>query len=214
MTQTQTDWLSRLVALAIALGAWVGLGITLEGQVVKFGSFFVSLWVLSGYFTILTNFLVAVVFTVLALGGRHSIHPRFLAGIMLAIVLVGVVYGVLLRGLQELTGVELISNMLLHQLIPLLVPIYWFFFTPKLTLRWTDPMLWAIYPLVYLVYALARGFSEGHFAYPFIDVGTNGTAQVAVTVLIITALFLIVGLGVVWIDRRIGAGANPAGVTA
>lgn len=126
MTQTQTDWLSRLIALAIALGAWVGLGITLEGQVVKFGSFFVSLWVLSGYFTILTNFLVAVVFTVLALGGRHSIHPRFLAGVMLAIVLVGVVYGVLLRGLQELTGVELISNMLLHQLIPLLVPIYWF----------------------------------------------------------------------------------------
>lgn len=214
MTETQTDWLSRLVALAIAMGAWVGMSITLEGQIAKFGSLFVSLWGLAGYFTMLTNFLVAVVFTVLALGGRHSIHPRFLAGVMLAIVLVGVVYGILLRGLQNLTGVEAISNMLLHQLIPLFVPVYWFFFTPKSTLRWSDTLLWAIYPLVYLVYALFRGFSEGHFVYPFIDVSANGAAQVAVTVVIITALFLIVGLGVVWIDRRLGARRNPAGVTA
>lgn len=208
------DLLARIFAAIIALGAWLGLGITLDGQVAKFGSLFEPLWVLAGYFTILTNFLVAVVFTVLAIGGRNSIHPRFLAGVMLAIALVGVVYGILLRGLQELTGVEVISNILLHQLIPLLVPIYWFFFTPKAVLRWTDPVLWAIYPLVYLVYALVRGFNEGHFAYPFINVTTNGVAQVSLTVVIITVLFLAVGLGVVWLDRRLGGRGTPAGVTA
>ena len=199
MQPTGLDAMRRLGAALIAAAAWVGLGIHLEAQLSASGSLPAAVWMLGGYFTVLANLVVALAFSGLALGWRAS--PRTVAGVTLAIVLVGAVYAILLQGLRELTAGAALANLLLHQLTPVLVPLYWLVFVRKGDLRWRDPLLWAAFPLAYLAYALLRGTVEGHFAYPFIDLAAEGARQVGINVAAIALCFLIAGWLLVWLDR-------------
>lgn len=166
-----------------------------------------TLWVLLRYFTVLTNLLVAVVMAGVALGSRRLSAPFLLGGITLSILLVGIVYMTLLRGMLELSGGALLADHLLHQLIPSLVPLWWLAFAPKGRLRWRDPLWWSVYPLAYFAYALARGAAEGKYAYPFIDVATNGLVATLVNALLIALGFLVAGALLVLIDARLERGA-------
>lgn len=203
MTERQTDWLSRSLAVVIALCAWVGLAIHVQTQWSQSGSLLTAFWVLGGYFTVLTNFLVAVTFSVIALRGPDAIGPRSLGGVAICIALVGIIYGLLLRGLVELTAGAAVANVLLHMVTPVLGPIYWLLCVPRGVLRWNDPLLWSLYPVVYLVYALVRGTAQGSFAYPFINYVDNGIPQVAITCVVIFFAFLVAGWLMVLLDRRL-----------
>jgi hypothetical protein len=61
-----------------------------------------------------------------------------------------------------------------------------------------------LYPIAYLAYALARAPFAGEVPYPFLDVAKNGAASVAIAALAITALFLVISVVAVFIDRGIG----------
>ena len=203
------NWISRLAATAIALAAIAGIAIHVEAQLRLSGSIATTAWVLLGYFTILTNLLVAVVFGALALGVKVS--PRLEGGTALSIGLVGVVYGLLLHGLVELTAGAAVANVLLHQVTPAAGVVYWFALTPKGHLRRRDPLLWAIFPIVYLIYALARGLAEGKYAYPFIDLAALGATQVAINVVVIGAGFLVAGWLLVAIDGLLARRRHAVG---
>jgi hypothetical protein len=199
---------SRLLALLICLSACVGISLELMTLMKGGKSVLASAWWLVGYFTILTNGLVAILFGAVALHGKAFDHPRLIAGAALSIALVGVVFALLLQGLRTLAGATVLANFLLHQLNPVLVPAAWLLTVRKGVLSWRDPFLWALYPLGYFVYALTRGFAQGSFAYPFIDVAVNGWAQVGVNALAIALGFIAAGELLVWIDRRLAATAR------
>lgn len=162
-----------------------------------------SLWVLMGYFTILSNGLIAVVFGAVALLGGRFDHPRLVAAVAAVMALVGVIFALLLQGLRTLAGATAEANFLLHQLNPVLVVLFWLLFTRKGALSWRDPLLWALYPLVYLAYALARGVAEGKYAYPFIDVSANGWVGVMSNVVVIALGFIAAAEVLVLIDRML-----------
>jgi hypothetical protein len=139
--------LPRLSAVVIALIAWVGIGIHFEALIGNGSSVPAAVWSLVSYFTILANLLVAIVFLVIALTRNPAERPKLIGGVTLAIMLVGIVYALLLSGLTELSGGSAIANVLLHQLTPVLVPLFWLAFVPKGRLGWSDPFLWTVYPL-------------------------------------------------------------------
>jgi len=192
--------LARLAALAIALVAWLGLATQLQASTALAGALGDAIWAMLRYFTVLTNLLVATTFTALALGRR--VTPFALGGATLAILLVGIVFALLLNGLVELSGGARLADFLLHRATPLLVPLYWLAFAPKGGIRRYDPLLWALYPLSYFVYALARGAAEGRYAYPFMDVGRLGWPQTGLHALILAAGFLVAGFALRWLDGR------------
>lgn len=197
------DRFARAFALVIAAIAWIGLGIHVDAQWRLSGSLLTALWVIGAYFTVLANLFVAIAFTLLALRGPRGINARLLAGITISIALVGVVYALLLSGLEELTAGAAVANILLHQLTPILVPIFWVLCAPKGALRREDPVLWLSFPAIYLAYALVRGTAEGHFAYPFLNYVTQGVVPVAITLLVIALAFLATGWLMVLLDRRL-----------
>lgn len=199
----QSIWFARLLALAIALCAWIGIAIHVDAQWSQSGSLLSAIWVLAGYFTVLTNLLVAITFSIIALRGPDAIGPRSLGGVTICIALVGIIYGLLLRGLVELTAGAAVANVLLHMVTPILAPVYWLTCVRRGALRWNDPLLWALYPAIYLLYALVRGSAQGSFAYPFINYVDNGALQVAGTVVIITLAFLVAGWLMVLLDKRL-----------
>ena len=191
----------RVTAALIALIAWAGLAIQFKATLGNVGSIGETLWVLTRFFTVLTNLAVAVTFTILALGRRLS--PSLLAGVSLASLLVGVVYILLLRGLLELSGGALLADALLHKVVPVLAPLWWLFFAPKGGLNRLDPFLWALYPLLYFAYAIARGLTGDKYPYPFMDAGQRGWAQVLINSAVIATCFILAGYAMLWLDRRL-----------
>ncbi len=192
----------RIAAAGIAAIAWAGLAVQFIVSYRQNASALLTLWIVFAYFTVTTNLLVASVFTGIAADRTAFRSGRLVGGTMLFILLVGVIYALLLHGTSELSGGSAVANVLLHMVTPILVPLFWITFTPKGGLTWRDPLLWAIYPLGYLVYALARGSATGSYAYPFINVLRLGWRQTALNSALIAVAFLLSGFAVLWIDSR------------
>ena len=192
---------ARWGAAFVALAAWTGLTVQFVILYRVNGSAATTVVGLLAYFTIITNLLVAIVFSLLAVGVLLSDWERLVAATTLSIVLVGVVYALLLSKLYHLSGWDAFANFLLHQLTPILVPLFWLSFAPKGKLSPRDPALWAIYPLVYFAYALTRGDLTGVYPYPFMDAAKLGWAQVGTNAVAIAAGYLIAGEAMVLLDR-------------
>lgn len=198
---------SRLATLSAALIAaitWAGLVLNVVSSFSHTGSLVVSVWTLLRFFTITTNVLIAVLFTGIAAHDIRCAEPRRVAPLALAILLVGIVYKLLLEGLSVLNGSAQVADVLLHRVTPVLVPLFWLTVTPKGRLRSADPALWALYPLGYFVYALARAHFGDPYPYPFMDVGKIGWHLTGINAVVIALGFMATGLAMVWLDRMLG----------
>ncbi len=164
-------------------------GLAMLGEVITYFSFF----------TILTNLLVALVFSAIAARSAAAwieffSSPSVQGGVAVYIAVVGIVYQLLLRQLWNPRGAQLLADMLLHAVIPLGYVAYWLIFAPRIGLRWMDAVVWLVYPAVYLVYILARGAVSGLYPYPFVDVNVLGYGGVLARVAVLMAVFLGTGL--------------------
>jgi hypothetical protein len=192
--------MARGAAALVALVCWVGIALQFwASYTFRHYDLILTLWTLARFFTIISNLALAVVMTMVALGRRVS--PVVLGGLTLAILLVGIVYRTLLAGMHPLSGLPLIANYCLHDVSPLAMAAYWLLFVPRGRLRWSAPWWWSLFPLAYFLYALARGRLDGHYPYPFIDVGKLGWLQVALNSGGIAMAFVLAGFALVWIDR-------------
>jgi hypothetical protein len=194
---------ARLAAALIALAAWAGLGVQWQASTAMTGAAGDALWAMLRFFTILANLLVAIHFTAIAAGSRRAARPFLLGGTMLAILLVGIVYFLLLRGLLELSAGARLADILLHMVTPALVPLWWLAFAPKGGLRARDPLRWALLPLVYFAYALARAAADGRYPYPFMNVTRLGWGIVLLYAAAIAAGFLLAGFLLLRLDRAL-----------
>ena len=194
---------ARCAAGCIAAVAWLGLVIQCVSTFQVNQSVWLTLWIVFAYFTILTNLLVAVVFTALAVERTPMRASWVVAGTMLSILLVGIIYALLLHGKTELSGGSAVANVLNHMATPVLIPLFWIIFTPKGQLRWSHPLVWAIYPLAYLAYSLIRGGQTGKYPYPFLDPGLVGWRQTMLSNLAIAVAFLICSYTLVALDHRL-----------
>lgn len=174
----------------------------------RHGGLLIGAWALLRFFTITTNTLVGVVFAVIAWRGTGAVSARLLGAAMLAILLVGVVFNLLLAGLHHPTGWDWLTDRIHHVAMPVLVPLWWLAFAAKGRLAWSDPLRWALYPLAYAGYIFLRVGLETPgpgIAYPyyFMDAGRLGYAGAIVNMTGIALGFVLSGLAVVWLDRRL-----------
>ena len=191
----------RIAAALIALVCWTGIALQFSATYGHSGGVLLTLWTLARFFTIISNLAIAATMTIVALGGRIS--PFLLGGLSLAILLVGIVYLLLLRGLHPLSGAALLADYLLHYVSPVAMVAYWLACTPHGQLRWSAPLWWTAFPLTYFLYAIVRGEIDGRYPYPFMDVTKLGLARALLNGLVIGAAFIPTGLAVVWADRRL-----------
>lgn len=159
-----------------------------------------TIWDLARFFTLLTNTLVAITFTVAAFR-RDGIGAPWGAALTLAIVLVGAVYHILLAGLVEFTGLGWWADHGLHTAVPIACLLWWLTFAPKRTLRYGDLPMFIMWPCVYVAYALGRGASDGVYPYPFMDLTTLNAAAVATNLVGLVITLLIGGVIFVMIGR-------------
>ncbi len=189
-------WANLLVILASALAEGAQTG----------ESALAVLVFLTSFFTIWTNAAVALTLTVplafpeTRLGlffRRHDVVTAVAA----SITFVMVTYHLLLSSQVDPEGVALLTDVLAHYMVPLLFIGYWWFISPKETLRWRDPLIWLSYPLAYQVHVFVRGALTGFYPYPFVDVSSLGFVPVLVNSLGTGAAFVVISLAFVAVGR-------------
>jgi hypothetical protein len=196
-------WLAVLLQIALAVRT-----VTAAGQ-----SPLVGVINTLSYFTILTNLIVAIVSTASALRGDPNTadtsntfltRPSTMSAVAVYIFIVGLTYSLLLRSIWEPTGLNAVLDVALHDITPILYVLFWFFFVPKGTLRWSQPIYWLIYPVLYVLYCLARGAITGLYPYYFVDVTLLGYPKALLNTALLFVGFWIVSLIAVAIDRFVG----------
>lgn len=204
----------RFAAVAAVIGGFallLQLALTVRLVRTQGGGTLAGVWIYLDYFTVLTNVLVALALAVAARGPRHRLGqgltaPAGLTAIATSIVMVGLVYNLLLRGLWQPTGWQRLADELLHVAMPLLFLAYWWLATAGTTLRWRTLLPWLLYPLGYLAYAMARGMADGRYPYPFLDLGALGLPRVMANAAVVALAFVLVGTALAavlrWRARR------------
>ncbi len=94
----------------------------------------------------------------------------------------------------------------LHKLFPVVVVIDWLADPPRVRLTLRDALVWLVYPIAWTAVTLVRGAVDGWYPYPFLDPANGGWASVAVTIVAITAGFLLLSAAMVTLGEwRAGA---------
>ena len=158
-----------------------------------------------GYFTILTNILVAYVAWTLAAGrdsGSRAWRVLRLDAVV-GIAVTGVVHWLLLRPILDLDGADYAADKLLHVVVPVLAVAGWVAFGPRRRVGSADLLPSLAFPVLWLAYTLVRGALTDFYPYPFVDAGDLGYAPVAVNCLGVAALFLGLGGLALVLDRRL-----------
>lgn len=159
------------------------------------------------YFTILTNSLVAVYFSMVFLSKENTnsfvYKPGSLTALTVYITIVGLVYQLVLREIWEPTGLQKVVDELLHSVNPLLVICFWYFYEEKQKVKWSALSSWLLYPLIYLFYILLRGSVSDFYPYPFVDVNALGIGKVLLNSLVLMVVFIGTAALFIFVGKKI-----------
>lgn len=159
------------------------------------------------YFTIMTNILVAVCFTVLYLNSGSKWYSWFSKSTVLTattvyILIVGAVYNLVLRATNHPHGIGILADELLHSVMPIYFLFFWIKYVSKGNLKYQNAKVWLIYPLLYLVYTLAKGIFVHQYPYFFMDVDKIGYTKVMINSGVLFLIFFGLFYLFIWIDKR------------
>lgn len=161
------------------------------------------------FFTILTNILVALFFTVKSFNlSKISFGLFYKSGIFTAlttfILIVGLVYQVLLRNLWKPTGLQLVVDELLHTIIPLCTFIYWFFYAEQSDSKIQSVIIWLCYPIIYIIFIFIRGYFSNFYPYPFLNISEIGFGNTLIntTLILILTVFIMSILALIGIKKN------------
>ncbi len=155
------------------------------------------------FFTVLTNTCVTLAYAA-ELTGRPAFFGRahVRAGLAVAMTIVCIVYAEVLSSLWAPQGLLFVADTGLHYAAPALYLAWWLGFAREGTSRLSDVIVWLLYPLAYLAYALVRGTVVDQYPYPFLDLTVRTAGEVFVACVMLLALFIAISLAAVAIDRR------------
>jgi hypothetical protein len=195
-------WIAVLLQLYLSLRFAIASGQAVGQGLVRY----------FGYFTVLTNLLVCLAATLPVLApssvlGRFFDRPVAVGWVTASIAFVGLAYYVLLRHVWQPQGLQLVADVLLHYVVPILFVVYSVVVLRGTALRWTAPLWWSTYLAIYFGYALVRGALIGSYPYGFIDVSMLGYGGAVRNGIFLLMAFLLLAylLMLVW---RIGMGRH------
>ncbi len=180
-----------------AVGVQLVRSISLKFSVVSYFS----------YFTNLSNIFASVVFII---GAVYLIQRRtpsardevIRGASVVAMAVVGIVFSLLLRN-EDLGGLLAWVNFVVHFLMPIAVVADWLIQPPKTAMGTPQVATWLVYPLVYLVYTLARGPVAKFYPYPFLNPANGGYGTVALYSVAIFVIFLLFGGLLAFLGNRL-----------
>ena len=192
-------WLGVLLQLWLSIRMGLINGKTVGGGLIAF----------FGYFTVLTNIFVALVFTAGSLRPRSWIYGISMVGCSTtAILIVGIGYHFLLREIWDPQGPQWVADILLHYVVPVGALLHWLVYSRQEQTSGWAPLSWCCYPILYFVYVMMRGEITHSYPYPFIDVTTIGYAQTITNSAAFLLGFVAMSYGILKLRKAVRSGVD------
>ena len=158
------------------------------------------------FFTIQSNILAAGMLFVVAIvrrGERTALFDAVRGAVTLYIAITGVVFALLLSGLQEELDTHIgWVNFVVHTLIPIVAVVDWLIEPARHRLPLWVAGAWLSYPAAWFVYTLVRGASADWYPYPFVDVVRHGYGRVLLNAVVLLVTFAGAALVFVLVGNR------------
>lgn len=163
------------------------------------------------YFTFLSALMVCVTSAMLALrlDRRGRLFHAVRLSSVVCVMVTGAVFNLLLRGPDELTGVRLFNDTVLHMVLPVLVPLIWLVLGPHGRLTGRTVMLSAVIPVGWLAVTLVRGPGLDWYPYDILDVPGIGYPGVGLHIVAILGAYFVLACALWGLDRVLSRG-RPA----
>ncbi|MDX1416273.1 MAG: Pr6Pr family membrane protein, partial [Candidatus Promineifilaceae bacterium] len=161
------------------------------------------------FFTMQTNLFV-MIWLLVAIVYWHQerehplLRPVYKGAFTLYISVTFLVFAVLLAPLSNPQGVHIYTNAITHYVTPVAFIVDWFLFERKRACPWRYALFWLLYPLMYFIFALIYGGRTGDYIYPFLNLPALGLNGLATWFAILFALFLVLGLFYIGVNRVVG----------
>lgn len=200
--------IATIVALAITFGALAfQIFLTVNSRLSNGDSLIGALIYYFTFFTILSNLMVAAIYLSDLVTWRWLAWWRapWVRGMMAgAIVLVMLVYHFLLFGLADFDIWFTIADRTLHYIDPTIYALWWLLFQRHGQLKWGDLPKMLVYPLLYVIWAMARGAVVNEYPYPFLAADKLGYGPVLLNCLGVLAGVVLLYVVVTGIDGWLG----------
>jgi hypothetical protein len=202
--------------MAAGILGWIALA--LQYALVLIGSMGADLFTHSinffSYFTILTNILAALAFTLPWLApqsapGEFFSRPNVRTAIAAYIIIVMTIVYFVLRHLTDLQDWDFAADLLLHYVMPVLFVIDWLFLVPKQTLKLKGTLGWLAFPVIYLAWTFIHGVYSGFYPYPFLNGAELGNTRVLLNEAGLLVIFLVLGFILVTGGRLLDKRRKP-----
>lgn len=141
------------------------------------------------FFTLWTNTAGALVFLSIALGKGHS--SRVMLALATAYAVVALVYHALLARTHHPVGLDVLTNLMFHTLLPAAAIGWWFAFAPRP--EWRQLPFVMIAPMIYTLFALAVGAATQFYPYFFLDQPRLGWGGFAGWTVALAVFFIVMG---------------------
>jgi hypothetical protein len=161
------------------------------------------------YFTIQSNWLVAIWWTLAIFSANSSVQRWFLSpkvkGALTAYITVTfAVYAVLLANMWQPTGYAWLYANITHYVTPLAFIGDWLLFEQRGVYRWNFLPVWLLYPVVYFAYALIYGAITHKALYFFFDYTQLGWGGMIFQVALLLAFFIGLSALYIGLNRLLG----------
>jgi hypothetical protein len=200
--------MGALVAALIAALGWAALIIdfarSLQASLAKGESVLEALYLHFRYFTITTNVGIAVLMTMtagrLARGTRLPPAAIYNAGVVYGLVTC-VAYELLLRGQWSPHGIQFVTDLMLHDVVPPALLAFWIGFAPRGG-QWREAAWMLAYPTIYFSITLIAGALGANYPYDFLDVSKLGYPAVFAVAAAFLAIFYVLASTATALSRR------------
>jgi hypothetical protein len=157
-------------------------------------------------FTYQANVLAAAYYSATLCSSRANERDGVRGAVVLYVVVAGLLWNLLLTTYSM--GYTP-ANILLHVVVPVLALVDWVT-VGRGRVRWWQPLVWLVYPALYVVVALLVLNRAGRRApYYFLDPDSVGAAVVAANIGLLAVFVLAVGYGLSAVGRRRRAATLP-----
>lgn len=191
---------AAVLATIIALLGWTALGTdfarTLVRSVANGQTLAAATFGYLRFFTILTNIAAAALMSATALRlWRRAVPPAaaLFRAMLVYLVVTSLTYELLLRRLWSPRGVQYLTDLAFHDIVPGLFLIFWLGFAPKRDLAWRDLPWILVYPGAYYAVTLGVGAMGGGSPYNFLDAAMLGYPAVLTIGGVFLGVFLALG---------------------
>lgn len=159
-----------------------------------------------GYFTLTTNLIVAIYFSVVLVPNKSILYNFFTrisvtTAIAVYITVVAVLYNILLRFTWHPEGLQKIVDEFLHTVVPIIFLIHWLLSVKNESLEYNKVWSWLIYPAVYLFFISIRAVFWGYYPYYFVDIKELGIQQVVINIVSMTLTIVGFSLLFIWVAK-------------